>query len=69
MLSVPVSLPRAVGVNVTLMVHFWPAGNVDPHVVADTAKGDVAAMLVMASGPVTALVNVTIFAALVSSTA
>lgn len=69
MLSVPVLLPRAVGVKVTLTVHFWPAPNVDPQVVVETVKGGVAAMLLIVSGPVTALVNVTFLATLVSFTA
>lgn len=68
-LSVPVTLPSAVGVNVMLIVQFLPAAKVDPQVVADTAKGGVAAMLLMVSVPVTAFVKVTVFAALVSSTA
>ncbi len=51
-LNCPVLVPVAVGVNVTLIVHFALEAKLAPHVVADTAKSPVVeiAMLVSTTG-------------------
>ena len=61
---VPGWLPVAVGVKVTVMVQLAPAATEVPQVLV-WAYGVLAAMLVMVSAPVPALVSVTVCAALV----
>ena len=61
---VPGWLPVAVGVKVTVMVQLAPAATEVPQVLV-WAYGALAAMLVMFSAPVPALVSVTVCAALV----
>lgn len=66
--KVPVRVPCAVGVNVTLTVHFLPTSNVAPQVVFEIAKSPLALVLAILSVAVPALVSVTFFAALVVPT-
>lgn len=56
MTSVPVLLPAAVGVNVTLIVQLAETANVDPHVLA-TAKGPVDLIEAMVSCALPLLVS------------
>jgi len=66
--SVPVSLPKAAGVNVTLTLHVLPMPSVTPpHVFAEIAKLlPSIAILLMISSAVPLFFNVTVPAALVS---
>jgi hypothetical protein len=64
MVNEPVLLPAAVGVNVTLMVQFAPAGKLVPQVLL-CAKSPVATMLVIIKAAVPVLLNATACGALV----
>ncbi len=61
--SAPLRAPSSVGVNVTLMLQFFPTANELPHVVELTAKSPVAAMLLMFSVAAPLLIRVMLFAA------
>ena len=61
--TVPVRLPAAVGVKVTLIVQFAPAATLDPHVLV-SAKSPEAAIWVIESAALPELVKVTTCAAL-----
>ncbi len=67
-LNLPVLVPIAVGVKVTLTVHFALAANVVVHVVAEIAKSPVVAMPMLFRLTLWLLVRVNIFAALVVPT-
>ena len=63
-LNCPVLVPVAVGVNVTLIVHFFPAARLVAHVVADAAKSPVVEITISVSATSWSLVRVKVFAAL-----
>jgi len=67
-LNCPVLVPIAVGVNVTLIVHFPLAGKLVVHVFDDTAKSPVVEIEILVSATVWLLVRVKVFAALVVPT-
>jgi hypothetical protein len=64
MVTVPVLLPTAAGVKVTLMVQLPPAATLAPHALV-SAKSPVAEMLVMFSGAAPVLLSVTVCVLLV----
>jgi hypothetical protein len=66
--NAPVRFPTAVGVKVTLIVHFALAARLAPHVVADTAKSPVVEVAMLSSGTIMLFVRVKTFAALVVPT-
>jgi hypothetical protein len=66
-LRVPVRVPEAVGVNVTLIVQFPPAAREVPQLSA-SAKSPVAEILEIVKGAEPVLVSVTVCAALVAPT-
>lgn len=66
-LKLPVRVPDAVGVNVTLMLQFPPAASEPPHVLV-AAKSPLATMLVIDSVAPPVLDRVTVCAALVVPT-
>jgi hypothetical protein len=68
MVRVPLAVPAAVGVNVTLIVQFAPAPMLVPHVFV-WEKPLLATMLVKVSEAVPESVTVTVCAALVAPTA
>src|SRR5580692_5190591 len=67
MVTVPVSTPVVVGVNVTLIAHFFPAGMVAPQLVV-SPKLALATMLLTVSAEVPLFVSVTDLKALVVPT-
>ena len=68
-LSFPVLVPMAVGLNVTLIVHFPLAARVAVQVVAETAKSPVVEIVMLVSATVWLLVRVNVLAGLVVPTA
>ena len=70
MVKVPVRVPTAVGVKVTLIRHFAPATSVAPQgfVLVVCAKSPLVVMLLMSSVEAPVLVRVTVFAPLVTPT-
>src|SRR5437588_5051440 len=66
-LKLPVHVPDAVGVNVTLMLQFPPAASEPPHVLV-AAKSPLATMLVIVSAALPVFDSVTVCAALVVPT-
>src|SRR5262249_25290643 len=67
--SRPVAEPRAAGVKVTLTVHVPPAATLAPQIFAEIANGPLDVTPVRPSTPFSRLINVTVFAALVSFSA
>jgi hypothetical protein len=63
--SVPVTEPRIVAVNVTLTPHVLLGTSVAPQVVEETAKLALAVMLLMLSVPVPLFLSITLLAELV----
>ena len=67
-LKVPVLVPVAVGVNVTLIVHLAFAARLLVQVLAETAKSPVAETAMLVSATLCLLVRVNVFAGLVVPT-
>jgi len=67
-LSVPVLVPTAVGVNVTLMVQLVFAARLVPHVVEEALKSPVVEIEMPVSATVCLLLSVNTFAGLVVPT-
>lgn len=67
--SVPVAVPSAVGVNVTLTAQVPPAATLDPQVFVEIPNGPLIVTLLRLSAAFSRLVKVTVLAALVSFTA
>lgn len=67
-ISCPVLVPVCVGVKVTLIVHFFFAARLVPHVVADTAKSPVVEIAMLLSVTDWLLVKVNVFGLLVVPT-
>ena len=68
MLSVPVRVPAAVGVKVSMMVHVLPAPTLGPHIFVCAKSPDIA-MELTAKSAFPELVSMTVCAALVEPTA
>ena len=67
-LNVPVLVPTAVGVNVTLIVQLVVGGRLPGQVCAETAKSPVVATVIPVRNALCLLVRVNVFAALVVPT-
>ena len=67
--SIPVLIPVAAGVNVTLIVHLPLAARLDVQVVADTAKSPLGEIAMLVRLTLWLLVRVNVFARLVVPTA